>query len=208
MAILSVLPLFAAEGRPVIEELDPPSTFAGGSLRIRGNDLVTEEEGGSSFVIVETEKIRVFLPADGTNEMLQVRIPEVLSGPVTLSVIKKRANGSELQSNPVPLVIQDDPEVIGIHSAQGPAGTPITLEGKHLGPMQGRSYVLFVGETKEGFRGSLRANVTSWNDTRIEAIVPDLAPGPADVRIVKMSDSNQGMLTTHNDQVQFLVLGH
>lgn len=65
---------------------------------------------------------------------------------------------------------------------RGTVSTSITLRGENFGSSQGRSRVLF---------GDVPAAVTSWSDTEIVAIVPDLLPGDVDVAVVLESQATE-----------------
>jgi hypothetical protein len=199
----------AAE-RPDVQTITPPNgTFAGGTVQIAGRNFVTEEGQSVYVLITDQNNFRLSEPADGDNERLYVQIPEKMSpGKITLVIMRRSRDGKVVESETLPYFITSPPSIARVSPAQGSQGTLVTINGRRFGDQQNSSYLLFVGEMRNDFRGSARAEIVSWNDTQIQAVVPsEMAAGPCDIRLVKMNpDSNKGLLTDLGDEDRYTVV--
>lgn len=205
-------PLWARRAdRPMIHMVEPASgIFAGGTIHIEGENFLTDEGEALQAVITDEHNYQVSTPARGHTERLQLRVPEDLSpGKVKIVIMRRSRDGRVEQTKPFPYLIQAPPQVKAVQPMHGSVGATVTIRGKNLGPEQGSSYVLFVGEMVDRFRGSVRALIVSWEDDKIVAAVPyEMAQGPCQVRVVRMDpETNRGILTAVEDgRTRFVVM--
>lgn len=209
--ILTVTQPVLARDAPVIRAVEPPSGIVpGGVLTLQGENFVTGDDQVLHALITDQRNFRITTPAVGNNERVQLRIPEEVSaGPVSILLMRRSREGEVEEAAPVEYFVLSPPEIHGVSPIQGTTGSAALIRGRELGKDQGSSYVLFVGEMHNQFRGSARALVTSWTDEAISIVVPlEMAAGPCEIRVVKMDpETNRGLLLgTRGDSPRFLVL--
>jgi hypothetical protein len=206
----AVSTVFAGQlNRPEVQRVSPQGgTIAGGLIQIDGKNFITQDNQDLYVVIIDRNNFKVSQQAGGDNERLYVQAPDNMSsGPITLQVIRRSGDGSLVQSNLIPYSISGPPRIIDVTPMQGPPESLVTISGRQFGDRQGSSYVLFVGEMKNTNRGSTRANVLAWSDSKVQVVVPpELASGSCDVRLVKVDpESHKGLLTEGGDESRYLV---
>jgi RHS repeat-associated protein len=153
---------------PVISYLTPASAPAGASVTIvgtgfgptQGNSTAQFNSVTASVTSWGDSSITVTVPSNAT------------SGPVTVTADGVTSNG--IQFNPLGYL-----SITSISSSSGPVGMSLTINGAGFGTTQGNSIAAF---------NFLPANITSWSNTQIVAVVPiGAGPGPVTVQVANVT---------------------
>ncbi|MFZ3265601.1 MAG: IPT/TIG domain-containing protein [Terriglobales bacterium] len=145
---------------PLITNLAPPAAQLGSHIVINGygfgtGGTVSFNGAATNILSWNSTAISVLVPYAAT------------TGPVTVTV-----NG--IVSNGVEFTVAAPPVVSELSPVRGIFGTVVTINGSGFGSLQSNSTVAFNGSAAE---------VNSWNDSQIVAIVPRTTTGPVTVTV-------------------------
>ena len=98
--------------------------------------------------------------------------------------------------------------VIAVSPAAAPAGTRIRItlvSGRSFGTVRGNSLLSFINRsTQAGFTG---VSILNWSDTTIEAIVPALASGFYDLKVILMQIAGGALQELDSSPASFQITG-
>jgi len=208
IALMGVSNAFGMELLQVYR-IDPPyETLAGGHITIEGKDFNTEGNQHLYVLFTDQNNLRVSQEVECDNEIIHAQIPEDMSpGKIKIVLMRRSSDGRVDETPPLSYAVQAPPRVKELYPQEGSMGTLVRISGSDLGPLQNDSYVVFVGETDDEPRASIRAMVEDWGENEIKVRVPEMVSGPAEVYVVKMNpDSNHGVLIGNGDKTRFMVV--
>lgn len=150
---------------PVITSVSPPGAEIGGQVTINGSGFGNYI--GSVAVNINGVTQHVFASSDTSIQF------SVVSGTTSGSLDAVVQGG--ITSNSVPFTIEPTISITGISPTAGSPADVVTITGTGFGSTQSDSVVTFDGVT---------ANVITWSDTSIQAVVPaGAASGPVTVEV-------------------------
>ena len=150
---------------PVITSVSPPGAELGGQVTVAGSGFGNYV--GSVGVSINGVTQHVYASSDTSIQFTVVS--GTTSGPLTASV------QGGINSNSVPFTIEPTISITGISPTAGSPADVVTITGTGFGSTQSDSVVTFDGVT---------ANVITWSDTSIQAVVPaGAATGPVTVEV-------------------------
>ncbi|HET6843540.1 MAG TPA: IPT/TIG domain-containing protein [Candidatus Angelobacter sp.] len=142
---------------PAIADLTPNSAPIGSLIAISGSSF-GGSTGSVSFNGVNTPLIVSWSPTSV--------IAAVPTGAASGNVVITSSGGTA--SNPVNFTVVPAPIITALSPNSGSSGAPVTIQGSNFGSSQGSGSVTFNGAF---------ANINSWSDTTIVAVVPSGATG-------------------------------
>ena len=137
---------------PVVTSVTPPTTQVGATVTVTGTGFGSTQALGSQVLFNGTPG--TVLNWSNTNITVGVP-PNATSGPLTVTE-------GGINSNSVQFSIENL-SVSGLSPTLGPIGSQVTITGTGFGASQTTSGVAFFGTV---------ANIQSWSDTQIVALVP------------------------------------
>ncbi len=178
--------VFTVNG-PAISSLSPPAAAPSAQVNVNGSGFVTS--GLNTQVLFNGAAVNIYsfntatsswLASNGYPPLswvitsLTVTVPQgTTSGPVTVMV------GTNA-SNSVQFTVESQPTVTAITPTSGAVGSEVTINGTGFGPTQSNSQITFYEDVP--------AQVVSWSDTSIQAIVPPgVSTGAVGVQVGTLS---------------------
>ena len=152
---------------PVITSLNPASGPVGSNVLITGTGFIVGGVGG-------TVTFNGMLAAPSTYNGTQIIVP-VPAGATTGNVVVTVA-GQSSAGVLFTVTTLAAPTIVSITPATGPVGISVTIAGTNFGAFQGNSSVRFFSPPFLIVQ-SIAAQIVSWSNTSIVAIVPPNAAG-------------------------------
>lgn len=178
---------------PAIGNLTPPAAAPGALVDINGSGFYTQ--GLTTQVFLNGVQLQIAYyggnptyPYLGTNQ-LTVRIPSnVTSGNITVVI-------GSTTSNAMPFTVEGPPTITSISPASGQIGSwPIVISGSGFGATQSSSTVSFYP--------GINAQIVSWSDTEIQAVVPEgTSTGAISMQVGTLSAQGPSFHITNNAQL-------
>ena len=145
---------------PVVSSVTPTAALVGSTVTIAGTGFEANQGSGSvSFDGVVASIV------SWSDTSIRAVVPG--DGPVVVTQNGLDSNAASFGSYVAPVLTSLTP-------ARAPAGATVTLSGTDFGAQQGSGFVSF---------GAVSAVVSSWSDTSIDVVVPDV--GDCDVAVTQ-----------------------
>jgi len=161
----------------IITSVSPDSGTAGTTVTITGTGF------GNAQGTVTFNGTDASIISSWTDTSIVVKVP---AGATTGDVIVRDTLG--VRSNGVLFTVElATPSITSLSPISGPSGTPVIIKGTGFGNTQGAGYVTF---------DAVIAAITSWSDTAIVAMVPELS-SVVDVEVINSNSlrSNKSTFT-------------
>jgi len=182
--------VFTVSG-PAIGSLSPPGAPLGAQITVNGSGLTSQGLttqvlfNGVAGTIISYNGSYAFV-ANATNLLVQVP-SNATNGPVTVVVGSASSNGMQF-------TVEPQPTITGISPSSGEVGSQVTITGAGFGATQSNSSLTFY----PGFP----AQIVSWSDTSIQAIVPPgSVTGALSVQVANLSTQGPSFQITSLAQV-------
>jgi RHS repeat-associated protein len=158
---------------PAIGSLSPPNAAPGAVVAIKGSNLLVSNTptqvffngiaaqivpNGNGIPIISSTGFSAYVPNNAT------------SGPVTVQI-------GNVTTNALNFTVEQPPTITGVSPNNGQVGAwPITITGSGFGATMSNSTL--------SFWDGVPAQIISWSDTEIQAMVPeDVTTGPVSVQV-------------------------
>lgn len=164
--------VFTVDG-PVIARITPPAAAPGAAVEVSGSGLAVP----GANIQVFFNGVAGFIPRDYYGQPIvtatgfSTTVPNTAtSGPVTVQI-------GNVTTNALNFTVEQAPTITGVSPNNGQVGAwPITISGSGFGASMSTSTL--------SFWDGVPAQIISWSDTEIQAMVPeDVTTGPISVQV-------------------------
>jgi RHS repeat-associated protein len=178
---------------PAIGNLTPPAAAVGARVNVNGSGFYTVGQttqvffNGIPATIILYGGFPANKPQYGNNQLTVVVPPGATSGTVTVEV-------GGVTSNSSAFAVETAPTVTGILPAGGQIGSTVLISGSGFGATQSSSSV--------NFYPGIPAQIVSWSDTAIQAIVPGAtSTGAFNVQVATLTGQGPSFQITNLTQL-------
>jgi RHS repeat-associated protein len=156
---------------PSVSNVTPAAALPGTQVTVVGTGFGNTQAIGSSSIAFNGVSV---VPSTWTSTSIVLTVPNnATSGSVIVTVAGQSSSNS--------VVFTPIPSIATISPAQAAAGTQVTISGNSFGTAQGSSSVIFNG---------VAAPVINWNNSTLQAIVPNTSTGPVVVHVNGVSSNS------------------